>query len=1082
MTPPDALGTAALRAAVVEAWLRSPARLREDANHEEDHARSYYRDRVLVELAQNAADAAARAGTPGRLLLRLTTATAHGPATMLAANTGAPLDAAGLASLATLRASTKRDTPGGGGVVGRFGVGFAAVRAVADEIVVVSRLGAARFSLELTRRLLDDLGAGHPLLAEEVALRGDALPVLRVPFPAAELADVPDGFDTAVLLTLRDADAERAVRALLADVDDPLLLALPALDRVDVEEVDPEGRVVRRTVTGLEDRWVVQRAAGRLTPELLADRPVEERASTGWRVTWAVPRVVPTGMTPPVAGPPGGGVLHAPTPTDERLTLPALCVATFPLDPTRRHVAPGPLTDALVDLAAGVYAELVLTLAERRDSEVGSRDGDDAAGGAVVGSAVPDPLDLVPVGLAAGPLDAALRSAVLRTLRGTAMLPVAAAAQDRRAHPASRTTPELALTLTGPARGSGLGAAALAALAPTLPGLVDVTPGHEAVLRALGVEQRSLADAVAELPAVPDAAHWHAVYDALAPAAADPLVREALASVPVPLVDGRVVRGPRGTVLLDAALADDVGPEVAVLERWGLRVVDPAAAHPLLERLGARRVDAAGLLADPATRRAVLDTADDEDTELAEQVADVVLALVARHPALLGDATAAPVWVSLLTLRDDEDEPVAARGLVLPGSVAAEVLDDRVLAPVAPELLERWGEDVLRAVGVRAGLAVHALATGVGAGTGALDGSEDGSGSGDEDLLVDSLDGWQDFLDEVGDASPQHAVADLDAVREDAWPHVLELLTADPAARAALLEPVSYTAWWLRTHAAGPLGLAGPFALPSAPPALRGVLGAPPEPLAGLVARADDAALVALGGVAAFAALDADATGRVLDRLGAAGDDVAPGLALALWGAWSSLDPDDEPRPPALLPALVGPDREAGERAGHVRLVPAEQVAVAPSPMWWQRDDLGAWLPGGADAEHLADVLDLPLGHELADGVVLRDGAVRSPVPEAVRTWASLSLAVAPPETWLEHDTLLVDGHEVEWWVDGAGPTAVVHAVHLAALARGLAQACGAWSHRATLETLLADPDRSDELTLEAVADEVRGRAGGAAL
>ena len=35
----DAFGTAALSAAVLQAWAASPARLREDANTEEDHAR-----------------------------------------------------------------------------------------------------------------------------------------------------------------------------------------------------------------------------------------------------------------------------------------------------------------------------------------------------------------------------------------------------------------------------------------------------------------------------------------------------------------------------------------------------------------------------------------------------------------------------------------------------------------------------------------------------------------------------------------------------------------------------------------------------------------------------------------------------------------------------------------------------------------------------------------------------------------------------------------------------------------------------------------------------------------------------------
>ena len=67
--PGDPFGTEELRGRVLAAWAASPARFREDANAEEDYALGGYRDRVVVELAQNAADAAARAGVPGRLVL-----------------------------------------------------------------------------------------------------------------------------------------------------------------------------------------------------------------------------------------------------------------------------------------------------------------------------------------------------------------------------------------------------------------------------------------------------------------------------------------------------------------------------------------------------------------------------------------------------------------------------------------------------------------------------------------------------------------------------------------------------------------------------------------------------------------------------------------------------------------------------------------------------------------------------------------------------------------------------------------------------------------------------------------------------
>ena len=123
----DPFSTGVLRGRVLDAWAASPARFREDANAEEDYALGGYRDRVVVELAQNAADAAARAGVPGRLRLTLR------DGTLTASNTGAPLDAAGVEALSTLRASSKRDHAGTGDdagaaeAVGRFGVGFAAV-------------------------------------------------------------------------------------------------------------------------------------------------------------------------------------------------------------------------------------------------------------------------------------------------------------------------------------------------------------------------------------------------------------------------------------------------------------------------------------------------------------------------------------------------------------------------------------------------------------------------------------------------------------------------------------------------------------------------------------------------------------------------------------------------------------------------------------------------------------------------------------------------------------------------------------------------------------------------------------------
>ena len=157
------------------------------------------------------------------------------------------------------------------------------------------------------------------------------------------------------------------------------MLALPALGRIEID-VDGATRVltaahdgdgVTITVDGAVGRWRTAGTGGQTDQRLLADRPAEERAgpsSSGpsWSVRWAVPLLANSDSGDVAAGrlPAGvSAVVHAPTPTDEPLGLPALLLASFPLSPDRRHVAPGPLTDFLLDQAAEVYAGLLPSLA-----------------------------------------------------------------------------------------------------------------------------------------------------------------------------------------------------------------------------------------------------------------------------------------------------------------------------------------------------------------------------------------------------------------------------------------------------------------------------------------------------------------------------------------------------------------------------------------------------------------------------------------------------------------------------------------------------------------------------------------------
>ena len=172
-----------------------------------------------------------------------------------------------------------------------------------------------------------------------------------------------------------------------------LLLALPALATIEIELAGEtrvltavhDGDVATTMVGGAAGRWRTATAGGEAGPALLADRPAEERARPAWSVRWAVPVTPGAGGDAPAGRLPEGvsAVVHAPTPTGEPLGLPALLLASFPLSPDRRHAAPGPLTDFLLEQAAGVYARLLPGLAPG-----------------------PGLLELVPGPLAAGELDA----------------------------------------------------------------------------------------------------------------------------------------------------------------------------------------------------------------------------------------------------------------------------------------------------------------------------------------------------------------------------------------------------------------------------------------------------------------------------------------------------------------------------------------------------------------------------------------------------------------------------------------------------------------------------------------------------
>jgi hypothetical protein len=966
----DPFGTGPLRDSVLASWASSPTRFREDANAEEDLRLGAYRDRLLVELAQNAADAA---GSDGVLSLSVV------DGELRAANTGRPLDEPGVQALASLRASAKRD----GGTVGRFGVGFAAVLAVTDEPSVVSTTGAVVFSARRCREAITDL----PAVAELAEQRSWQVPVLRLPWPIA--ARPPEGFDTEVRLPLRDGvDPEALLAEFRAQAGD-LLLALPGLAVIDVagsrwarEEVDTD--IVSLRDPNGTTKWLLRRDSG----DLDSSHDLGVEASTRWSVCWAVP-LDPYGAPNPLAG----EILHAPTPTDERLSLPARLIASLPVEPSRRRVLPGPAADTVLAAAGRLYPRLLAQVPDAHRSA------------------------LVPAaGLPLSEVDDRLRTEVSASLRDSEWLPLAGGGY---------AAPKRACVLDAPS------AELAELLSDVVPGLLAAgmaLPKHAKALTALEVPRLRIADVVEAVTALDrEPVWWRRLYSALAPLVdADPTALDELGALPVPLADGRTLPGPRATLLVD----DDEVEQLSEVDIVGLRVVHREAAHPLLERLGARRAEAAELLdADPvrdAVRRSVEEAESGVDTTA---LAEFVLRLTAR--------AGGRDWLGALALPDADGRARRADELMLPEAALAEVLaEDAPVGVLDADLARRWPAEVFTAVGVLQGFAVV----------------EDNEPTGPDHDLADESAWWES----VGEPDRVVAVRDLDLVADDSWPTALRLLSSDPVTMAALRVPEGYTSWWLARYAV----LAGQsprsWRLPGAQ-GLAGLFDPVPE------WELSEELAAAIGVRAELAVHDADDAAEFVRRLGDPGRSVPHGVVLRAHAALAAAVVDGRVSPadvvaPVRARVLSGAVASAGECVvldlpWLTGVLPAGRVVAAlDRPDLSFVDDSGFWF-----ATPLAELFDLPLASESVDASPSGDG-------EAV-AWAEMGAVIATCELLGEpvpagdvslYEELIVDGTPVRWWVTGDQ----VHAEDTEqGLANALAWTLRRWADRHLIAALLDDTD-----------------------
>jgi hypothetical protein len=200
----------ALRRRQEEIYLKSPKELISHSNQERQTKRDY-RGREILELLQNADDAADEAGVPGRLLFRLS------PDKLIVANTGAVFTFDGIESVVVSHASPKQFSRQRH--IGNKGLGFRSVLNWTERPLIRSGPYAVTFSPEFAQQRIEDLTAASDSLRErwrdlERSRGPRAVPLLRFPHVPDEIdADLQlaervlaEGYDTVLVFPFLETD------------------------------------------------------------------------------------------------------------------------------------------------------------------------------------------------------------------------------------------------------------------------------------------------------------------------------------------------------------------------------------------------------------------------------------------------------------------------------------------------------------------------------------------------------------------------------------------------------------------------------------------------------------------------------------------------------------------------------------------------------------------------------------------------------------------------------------------------------------------------------------------------------------
>lgn len=274
-----------------QVYLLSPSRMFAEFKGEKENVKNY-NNRQLLEMLQNADDAASEAKTEKKVLIKLV------GKKLIIANTGYGFSEEGLNSIFHSHLSPKEAMEG---QIGKKGLGFRSILSWAHKVTIESHDLCVGFSKEFSIKVLNELLENKKFKIEYNKLKKkEEFPISTLVCPEVEGAVVEhfegkENFDTIIQIDLLDKAIEQVIKQLNNDIDREVLLFLNNLTAIylDINAVKSSFKkeivskdllkIISETVEGVDENiWNVYNLEGKFE-----DINKEYHLSVAWQNDFA---------------------------------------------------------------------------------------------------------------------------------------------------------------------------------------------------------------------------------------------------------------------------------------------------------------------------------------------------------------------------------------------------------------------------------------------------------------------------------------------------------------------------------------------------------------------------------------------------------------------------------------------------------------------------------------------------------------------------------------------------------------------------------------------------------------------------